>query len=352
MAMTCTHNVCETCADRLRHHNDMRCPLCRADVLSFEVDHASRQRAGQVPAKCLPEQCGFRGTVHDLLQHKNSSTCQFQTVYCRRGGCSEIVERRSIHQHEEECAYKKVECTCGLKTIQMYIDRHLTECETYPVPCPVGCDAVIERAKVAIHVTQTCQQTVRFCSVTGCGFVGRQAAMEAHNQESADIHTRLLVHDNNMLKVGLATGELKSSDASILYGEVKAITFTINSIQVGLAEGTTAFTSPTFENMFNGKWQVSIQKPGGRDGWHIYLCLISRPAPIHLKVMFLLLSPAMPGADRREDHAICLSGPICMRENKKYGAPLPTEKIIQYSRGNDRLKIKVLLQIVSAVIKP
>ncbi|CAH1242410.1 Hypp6673 [Branchiostoma lanceolatum] len=47
--------------------------------------------------------------------------------------------------------------------------------------------------------------------------------------------------------------------------EVKAITFTINSVQVGIAERTTTFTY-TCDTVFDGNWQVSIHKTSGTDG--------------------------------------------------------------------------------------
>ncbi|XP_066264029.1 TNF receptor-associated factor 6-B-like isoform X2 [Branchiostoma lanceolatum] len=318
----CAHSICGTCADTLP---TKRCPKCRTDFDSVSVDEETRQRAGEVPAKC--SLCGFQGKVRDVLQHKKAD-CTFQTVYCRREGCHDTLQRGLLYQHEESCDYKKVTCLCSYKTIQMDLDRHLkTDCATHPIQCPVpGCGRPVERAKVAVHITQECKQTVASCHVPGCGFVGRAKDMAGHAEEFAKKHVGLLSHYNDRLKIGLVEGKLQRSDASLAYGEVKAILFTIPYFKREVAMGTTAFTSPSRKDVFNAEWQVSLENQG--------------------IVWFLLQSP-----DRGEDHAICLSETLEVRENKKYGTTVPYHKLTEYSDHGDQLVVKVLMQKVSASVK-
>ncbi|XP_019622613.1 PREDICTED: TNF receptor-associated factor 6-like isoform X2 [Branchiostoma belcheri] len=334
----CAHRICGSCADELLERS---CPMCRVDFVSVTVDADTRRRMGEVPARCT-NLCGFQGTVHDVLQHRKSD-CPSQTVYCRREGCSSTVERSKLDQHEDQCGYKKVTCPCGFKTTKMYLDRHLaTECAAQPIPCPVGCENVIERAKVVTHVVQECPRTVSSCSVPGCGFVGRADDMAAHSVAVAEKHVKLLLHHATQLKLELASGKLKRSDASLVYGRIEAMTFTIPDLKRKITEGSTAFTSPECM-LFNGKWQVSLQKDE-TTGWHIYLCLVSRALPLHLKVMFLLLAPG-----QGEDHGISMTGKVEVSENRKYGAPVTIANLMDYSEDS-RLMIKALLQEVSATV--
>ncbi|XP_019620311.1 PREDICTED: TNF receptor-associated factor 3-like isoform X2 [Branchiostoma belcheri] len=338
VSMECAHSICASCAAWLPIN---RCPLCRTDFDNVEVDEETRQRVGEVPAKCSP--CGFRGTVREVLQHKKAD-CTGQTVYCRREGCPDTLERRLLAQHEEVCGYKKVTCLCSYRTLKKDLDRHReTDCATHPVPCPVpGCGRQLERAKVAIHVTQECQYTVICCHVPGCGFVGRAPDMAGHAANFSAQHAALLTHHNDRWKIRLAEGRLKPSDASLEYGEVRAMTFTIPNIKTNLTDGTTAFTSPSCRGIYNAEWKVSLEK---EDRWYIYLCLVSRARPLHLKVVFLLQAP-----NCGEDHAISLGGTLEVRENRKYGAPVPRAKLEDLSDSRDRLVVKVMMQQVSASI--
>ncbi|XP_035688600.1 TNF receptor-associated factor 3-like [Branchiostoma floridae] len=341
MTMACAHRICESCADSLQTQS---CPECRAAFGSLGVDEETRQRVGEVPAKC--GQCGsFQGSVKDVLKHKEKE-CLSQTVYCRWRGCGDTMARGLLGPHEDVCDNKKVTCHCGYKTILVELDRHLaTECATLPIRCPLDCGTNVERAKVAVHITQECQRKVTCCSVPGCGFVGRVPDLAEHKEGSASRHVKLLELYNTRLKICLAEGKIKRSDAALVYGRVKAIIFTVPQLKRKITEGRTTFTSPSCKNIHDGEWKVSLQKEGYR--WYLCLCLVSRASPLHLKVMFLLQSP---GPDCGEDHAITLDGTVEAKENWRYGAPVPFGQLEEYSAHDDRLTVKVLLQEVSASV--
>ncbi|XP_078604011.1 uncharacterized protein LOC144877833 [Branchiostoma floridae x Branchiostoma japonicum] len=222
------------------------------------------------------------------------------------------------------------------------------DCMVNRVQCPLGCGVMILRVRKAIHIAQECPRTVVMCPVADCKFTGRRETLEGHATDRALAHVCLLQHQNASLNLRVATGMMKRSDARLIYGEIKVMKFTIRAMKTKIVEGIVSFVSPAFTDVFNGKWQITLRKED-TGGWHIYLCLLSMALPLHLKVMFLLQSPN----GREEDHAIVLGGTVKVIEGKMYGAPVPQQKLEEYSTMSqaDELVLKVIMQEVSAVAK-
>ncbi|CAH1277217.1 TRAF4 [Branchiostoma lanceolatum] len=308
-------------------------------------DAEGLRRLDDLPAKCL---CGFEGNVKSVSAHK-ANDCPRRLVYCRLEGCGDVVRFPALTEHEELCPHQLATCTaCGHKCTQRNMERHCKiECPAEQVRCPAKCGKDVRRDTQTTHVTQECEHTVMLCPVPGCKYIGRRHEMEKHNMDKLAAHLRLMTHHSNRVQLGVARGTLKQSDMLVVYGDTAAVVFTIPHLKDDLTTKT-SFLSPCID-VFDARWQVSLERDDRSMRWHVYLCLVSSNFPLQLKVMFLLQS-----GERKDDHAAIIDGTIEVKENKKYGVPIQQEKLEEYSTnsvGNDgKLIIKVIMQKIATIV--
>ncbi|CAH1242518.1 TRAF3 [Branchiostoma lanceolatum] len=261
-----------------------------ADDMTSFPDEIKVNHSEDNAASCTrkpPSACTLNGMAHSDQELRDEWIgFRQQQVYCRWNGCTKTIQRAFLRPHEDSCDHREVSCECGHKTTNLDLEKHRdTDCTTHRIKCPVGCGMTIRRVTRAIHVTQECSHTAVMCPVTDCKFVGRFETLEKHASARALAHVRLLQQHNATLNMRVATSLMKATDAKLEYGKVNAVRFTIPDLKKKTAEGTTIVTSPEFR-AFHGKWQTAVKKEL-RDGWHIYLCLVSMAIPLHVKVMYV-----------------------------------------------------------------
>lgn len=82
--------------------------------------------------------------------------CHFQWVPCVNSGCTEVMSRLYLSEHDDECGYKLVPCACGDTIPRSKQSQHLSEvCPLRQGKCPfahLGCSAIVLAKDIPQHV--------------------------------------------------------------------------------------------------------------------------------------------------------------------------------------------------------
>jgi len=221
------HNFCKTCLTK-HLSTDQNCPSCRI-VLTMETATISRTvnlLIEELQVKCftVPEtnvqnpmkrtrsgcknDCEWSGKTAMLDTHLAS--CLFLVTKCSYAGCNVKMERKSIHEHENECMYKPDKCLLCDDVIPKYLLLlHGEEfCREKEVLCVNGCNTMVKRYMMDNH-KKTCPMENIDCPLKniGCSFSCLRKDMNDHCRKKKD-HFQPMIQTIQLLQN--KTEELKN----------------------------------------------------------------------------------------------------------------------------------------------
>lgn len=109
--------------------------------------HGKQSGRLTVSPTCPPRSCDRVFPTPAALKQHESEGCEFRTVVCPHGGCSEQVSARLLAVHESRCGRRPVQCGhnggCGALIAAEDATSHVAHlCPRRSVPCPfasAGC---------------------------------------------------------------------------------------------------------------------------------------------------------------------------------------------------------------------
>jgi hypothetical protein len=134
--------------------------------------------------------------------------CRFYRIQCPNDGCSDIVSRLYMSQHDQVCRYKIVTCECGDTYPRHESASHKVQaCKLREVECPfknIGCIKAIKACDVQKHVVEDGASHLLLA-------VNR---MLEHEEVIKKLHTKVLIleEENKELKQTIAKHEKESRD--------------------------------------------------------------------------------------------------------------------------------------------
>lgn len=82
--------------------------------------------------------------------------CTFYRIQCPNPGCSLVMSRMYLEQHDSQCIYKVVECDCGLGLPRHDLESHkANSCVLRQVDCPfkrIGCTTCVKACDLQKHL--------------------------------------------------------------------------------------------------------------------------------------------------------------------------------------------------------
>ncbi|XP_062521104.1 TNF receptor-associated factor 6-like [Corticium candelabrum] len=194
----CGHPFCSSCLRRTFTGNTLKCPVCRANLLTSEV-YPNKLQERQVlglKIKCDRHRKGCEWTGELRQQQEHECTCQFVRMPCARN-CGKLVMRKDTVDHDEnKCCKRPVECLHCKQLIQnRYFNIHARKCLEMPQTC-AGCNAVLSRREMREHVSaqnRICSGSMK-CEFAefGCEFEGNHDSMMKHSTKEATTHLSML----------------------------------------------------------------------------------------------------------------------------------------------------------------
>ena len=124
------HSYCRNCImDWLQKH--ARCPLgCELTASSLTKNRTADAFIQRRTIRCSIDRCKWVGLLSEQAQHERD-TCTFRKIRCNYDGCDELVERRSLAQHQEICGHREIRCPnpgCRLLKPAREMPEHVKEC--------------------------------------------------------------------------------------------------------------------------------------------------------------------------------------------------------------------------------
>lgn len=91
-------------------------------------------------------------------QSNCGENCNFLRIPCPNHGCSLVMSKMYLKQHDNQCIYKEIECECRLRLPRHEFKTHKTEsCVLREVNCPfkqIGCTTCVKACDLEKHLTE------------------------------------------------------------------------------------------------------------------------------------------------------------------------------------------------------
>ena len=198
LSVCCGYLFCKSCL-----YNTTVCPMnCDKQftvVPNKQVDRTIK--ALEVYCTNKPNMCRWQGALSKLDNHLVS--CQFLWVKCSLG-CDSMIPRQSVNIHmRDKCPCRPAVCQyCFTTGTHQYItDEHNEQCLSELVPCPNNCeiDGIPRRDKEKHK--DVCPLTKVECPFhcIGCAELVARKDMKQHNKEQ--FYDHLFITNNELFKL-------------------------------------------------------------------------------------------------------------------------------------------------------
>ena len=200
------HNFCKHCVESLLQDGCKQCPMRCSEILHSCSDLVrNRGLAGIIenlemycPSLICGGGCTWTGTKSMWDAHKIS--CPFVSVCCEHKECSQVVLRKDLSQHMEECAYRQKSCIwCNKLFTETQLLLHC--CEEEILPCPHSCETPRGSLRQCLrrdmdnHLLCDCPEQVIPCPMASLGCETSLPRKEmSHHQ-----HTSMVKHQDILL---------------------------------------------------------------------------------------------------------------------------------------------------------
>jgi len=134
-------------------------------------------------------------------------SCRFYRIRCPNDGCSIIMSRMYLDEHDEQCFYKIIECKCGDRFPRHELAIHNAQaCKMRDVECTfknIGCTKVVRACDLQKHVVED----------TNAHLILAMNRMMEHQGVINNLNTRVvaLEGENKEMKLALENYAKKST---------------------------------------------------------------------------------------------------------------------------------------------
>eukprot|EP00731_Ephydatia_muelleri_P002505 Em0001g2505a len=214
----CGRNFCQACIAVVQDKGE-KCPICRVIAFTSMHNKGLERILQSLLVKCESERlgCAWSGELRTLDRHLEA-VCLYADVRCKHG-CPTIAKRMDIAEHENKCGRRPLSCCYCQSYNSTYDDvvsAHHLVCPSVRVPCPNGCNAVLERQHLKQHIDNVCPNSVVECdfSCCGCRVKTTRRELPAHLNTDLPFHMSMLSKSHAQLL--LEVQQLKSKNNAMM----------------------------------------------------------------------------------------------------------------------------------------
>ncbi|KAI5626513.1 TNF receptor-associated factor 5, partial [Silurus asotus] len=212
----CGHIFCAKCLKMFIESNDLStCPLdgmpikseevfqdncCKRELLNLEVYCSNTPGCTQKMPLCNLQSflslCMF-------LPQKHLTLCQYEALQCSNPGCTDILLRKSLPDHQRRlCQFRTEFCRHCTKPypITQLPDHEKMLCPEAEVQCPYNCSQEVKRHKIKEHVDE-CPELETDCIYKqyGCKVRDKRSKVKIHEYTEFSHHVLLVLESNSKI---------------------------------------------------------------------------------------------------------------------------------------------------------
>ena len=176
------------------------CRVCNTNQFNPKRVLKVKNSVANLNIKCpLLRDCGWSGKL--LEGEKHLKECDSFLITCPLG-CDDVMKRCEMSNHlKTDCLHREVKCEyCDLAIISNNLKPHLRTCPAHPVVCK--CSMYMRRDEVEEHIDRDCGLTEVECSYAkySCkiGKIPRKDLL-AHKKEFYIEHQDMIEQENSLL---------------------------------------------------------------------------------------------------------------------------------------------------------
>ncbi|XP_056304562.1 TNF receptor-associated factor 5 [Danio aesculapii] len=239
----CGHIFCAQCVKAYSENGgSSKCPLDSIPIKPEEIfqDNCCKRELLNLEVFCTntPE-CTQRFSLCNLQDHLKA--CQHQRVRCSHSGCSDIVLRKNLLEHQRNvCSYRLETCHYCKQNfpVSLMMGHQKSSCPEVEVPCSNMCTQMIKRHKLPAHADE-CLEVETDCVYKnyGCTVRDKRGKVQVHENTEFGAHVRLVLESNTKLEKQM---EQLQQDMLVQQGVLKDKSLVVSSLDrdVSLCDNT------------------------------------------------------------------------------------------------------------------
>ena len=247
--LTATGYKCASCSDGAEGKAAVR---NKAEIEKLKVRCPFRSKS-----------CSWVNPIWLLSSH--IERCKLCPVPCPLG-CGETPPRRELARHKEEmCSERKISCTfCHVVIKASQCSDHFDLCPSFRLECTNGCDELVLRRNLELHISKFCPLSMVPCSFKkyGCDVVRKRKELDIHETEFVVKHVKLM----NTCLEEISTTVIPNS----------GLRWEINGIKQKFEDNNKLYSDPFYVNNYKFKAEVQFSDTESDRldlGVFIYLCV-------------------------------------------------------------------------------
>ncbi|EIW82863.1 hypothetical protein CONPUDRAFT_151921 [Coniophora puteana RWD-64-598 SS2] len=255
----CMHTFCRDCIVEAVKHAP-QCPIDRFPLSPDDLVPANpivKHLVDELIVECSQRELGCEHTCQrQLLASHLKDGCQYVTVTCSKEGCEEIILRKDIDKHAEDCGRRMTQCDgCGVTVRVGELDvrihtssciiantgtvtqKHNDECPCKTFTCP-NCLSELPRSESRTHESTSCPDALVSCEHAsfGCAWTGtRRTLADVHRPSCAYESIKgFLMHSAERQGALAAENALLRERVSALDGLTQAMRRELHALKASL----------------------------------------------------------------------------------------------------------------------
>ncbi|KAI4872813.1 hypothetical protein NFI96_016143 [Prochilodus magdalenae] len=249
----CGHIFCAQCIRVFIENGDTsKCPFDGILIKAEEVfqDNCCKREVLNLEVYCTNSPACTRKVALCHLQD-HLKTCQYEALQCSNPGCTDILLRKNLTDHQRSlCPFRTEFCRhCKkLYPATQLPDHEKTSCPEAEVQCPNKCPHMVKRHKLKDHADE-CPEVETDCIYKkyGCTVRDKRGQVKVHEYTEFSHHVLLVLESNTKLveqvdqlqqNLAVQQGELKERNllVSNLNREVSKCDNTLSALQRSVEE--------------------------------------------------------------------------------------------------------------------
>ncbi|KAG1053377.1 hypothetical protein G6F43_004532 [Rhizopus delemar] len=178
----CGHTFCSHCIQQSLE-TSCQCPIDRTVIRIEEIKPAVKIIANivnELLVHCPEEGCDFVGQRQFIESHIKHD-CQYTVTCCELEECKELLLKKDLDSHAENCQFRTLECQmCKKKLKKFELQKHYDHCPAEMIEC-VYCNSCRPRFEHGQHITECPQYRIPCDHQTyGCSWQDERQQLVDH----------------------------------------------------------------------------------------------------------------------------------------------------------------------------
>ena len=196
----CNQVYCEQCLNIYYESYNHQCPKCQKETKELIPARNFFESLNNLKMKCNNIDCPWNGIYKDYKKHIMNE-CPKEIINCPNKGCIIKMKREDIQKHKTKCEYRVIFCKeCLAQIIYSEKKTHKNFCPRAKIPCPQGCEELIEREDVSKH-KKVCKYSDVHCPYKLFGCKDKYPKNQRNERLVTDVYKHLDLTANVILEL-------------------------------------------------------------------------------------------------------------------------------------------------------